>query len=136
MPAGVWTTATHQMLVGNRWRQLKRQMKDQFDFVVIDTSPLLLVSDTMLMAREADGVVLSVLLGVSQIVRVAETVNRLQAVGAKLAGVVVNNVRNPASPHAYAYKAKYAGHGGAALLPATGFVEEGQFARCVPGRSL
>ena len=53
-----------------------------------------MVSDAMLLAREADGVVLSVLLGVSQIARVAETVNRLHDIGAELAGVVVNNVQS------------------------------------------
>ncbi len=79
LPAGNWKMATRQMLVGDRWRLLKREMESQFDFVVIDTSPLLLVTDTMLLAREADGVILSVLLGVSQIARIAETMSRLQA---------------------------------------------------------
>jgi Mrp family chromosome partitioning ATPase len=124
LPAGSWTPATHQMLVGDRWRQLKRELKEEFDFVVIDTSPLLLVSDTMLLAREADGVVLSVLLGVSQISRVSETVERLNAVGAKLAGVVVNNVRSSAAQHADAYRAKYYARSTAALLPHTGLVEQ------------
>ncbi|HVL11222.1 MAG TPA: hypothetical protein VM529_01565, partial [Gemmata sp.] len=91
---------------------------------VIDTSPLLLVSDTLLLAREADGVVLSVLLGVSQVSRVSETVNRLQAVGARLSGVVVNNVRGSAAQHADAYRAKYYYQGSAALLPEAGPVDE------------
>jgi len=94
LPAGRWSMSTRQSLVGDRWRKLKRELESGFDFVVIDTSPLLLVSDAMLLAREADGVVVSVLLGVSQIVRVAETINRLQAIGAPLAGVVVNNVQS------------------------------------------
>jgi polysaccharide biosynthesis transport protein len=107
LPAGTWTMSTRQSLVGDRWRLLKRQLEVQFDFVVIDTSPLLLVSDAMLLAREADGVVLSVLLGVSQIARVAETVNRLQAIGAELAGVVVNNVQNEVYRR-YMARSKYA----------------------------
>jgi polysaccharide biosynthesis transport protein len=94
LPAGMWSMSTRQSLVGDRWRLLKRELESQFDFVVIDTSPLLMVSDAMLLAREADGVVLSVLLGVSQVARVAETVNRLHAIGAELAGVVVNNVQS------------------------------------------
>jgi Mrp family chromosome partitioning ATPase len=93
--------------VGDRWRTLKKQLESEFDFVVIDTSPLLMVSDAMLLAREADGVVLSVLLGVSQISRVAETVNRLQAIGAQLAGVVVNNVQSEVYRR-YMSRAKYA----------------------------
>jgi len=107
MPAGKWTMSTRQSLVGDRWRLLKRELESQFDFVVIDTSPLLLVSDAMLLAREVDGVVLSVLLGVSQIARVADTVNRLQAIGAELAGVVVNNVQSEVYRR-YMYRSKYA----------------------------
>ena len=61
----------------------------------------------MLLAREADGVVLSVMLGVSQIARVAETVNRLNAIGAELAGVVVNNVQSEIY-HSYMSRSKYA----------------------------
>jgi len=61
------------------------------------------VSDTMLLAREADGVILSVLLGVSQITRVAETADRLKAIGAKLVGVVVNGVPS----EAYRVAARY-----------------------------
>lgn len=93
LPAGRWTVATRQALAGERWRTLAAELKAGFDFVVIDASPLLLVSDVLLLAREADGVVLSVLLGVSQIARVEETIERLRAVDAEVVGVVVNNVR-------------------------------------------
>jgi succinoglycan biosynthesis transport protein ExoP len=103
LPAGQWTMATRQMLVGEKWGQLKRVLESQFDFVVIDTSPLLLVTDTILMAREADGVILSVLVGVSQLPCISQTVQRLNAVGAELVGVVVNNVPN----HVYRKKASY-----------------------------
>jgi Mrp family chromosome partitioning ATPase len=108
------------MLVGNRWRLLKREMETQFDFVVVDTSPLLLVTDTILLAREADGVILSVLLGVSQIARVAETVNRLQTVGAEVVGVVVNNVKSNVYVNNYTYRSKYPKLSVPASVPATG----------------
>jgi len=120
LPAGQWNISTRQSLVGDRWRLLKRELESQFDFVIIDTSPLLLVSDAMLLAREADGVVLSVLLGVSQISRVAETVNRLHAIGAELAGVVVNNVHSEIY-HRYMARSKYAV---AAEMPNTPTVSE------------
>ncbi|MBA4067417.1 MAG: hypothetical protein C0501_27650 [Isosphaera sp.] len=107
LPAGKWTLATRQALVGERWRHLAHELKAQFDFVVIDTSPLLLVSDTMLLAREADAVVLSVMMGFSQVSRVADTIHRLGAVGAELAGVVVSNVRSEVYDYGYAYRSKY-----------------------------
>lgn len=92
LPAGRWDMVARQALVGDRWRRAKQVLESQFDFVVIDTAPLLLVSDTLLLAREADGVVLSVLHGVSQVAHVSEMAGRLLAVGAKLKGAVLNGV--------------------------------------------
>lgn len=109
LPAGRWDLAVRQALVGDRWRQTKRELETRFDFLVIDTAPLLLVSDTLLLAREADGTVLSVLFGVSQVSQVAETVDRLQAIGAKVTGAVVNGVWNKAYRVAYGYGASQAG---------------------------
>jgi capsular exopolysaccharide synthesis family protein len=111
LPAGYWDTAARQALVGDRWRRLKADLEARYDFVVVDSAPLLLVSDTLLLAREADGVVLSVLLGVSQVAHVAESAGRLQAVGAKLTGAVVNGVWHDAyrSGAAYRYAAAPAG---------------------------
>ena len=57
----------------------------------------------LLEVREADGVVLSILLGVSQVAHVAETASRLQAVGANLVGAIINGVWNKAYQAGYEY---------------------------------
>jgi capsular exopolysaccharide synthesis family protein len=93
LPAGHWDLAVRQSLAGDRWRQAQCELESQFDFLVIDTAPLLLVSDTLLLAREADAVILSVLLGVSQADHVAAAANRLQDIGARLTGAIVNAVK-------------------------------------------
>jgi len=92
LPAGRWNLAARQAIVGDGWRRAKESLEAEFDFLVVDTAPLLLVSDTLLLARDADRVVLSVLIGVSQVAHVAETAGRLKAVGANLSGAVVNGV--------------------------------------------
>ena len=66
-----------------------------YDFVIVDSGPVLLVSDSLLMARDADGVLLSVLLDVSRVSSVEETRDRLRTVGANVLGVVVNGVVTP-----------------------------------------
>lgn len=121
LPAGRWDTAARQALVGDRWRRLKADLEGRYDFVVVDTAPLLLVSDTLLLAREADGVVLSVLLGVSQVAHVAESAGRLQAVGARLTGAVVNGVWHQAYRAGAAYR-----YAAAAPAPAGALTGEGQ----------
>jgi polysaccharide biosynthesis transport protein len=95
LPAGAWDLAARQALTGDRWAAVKRELEAVYDFVVVDSGPVLLVSDSLLLARDADGVLLSVLLDVSRVASVAETRNRLQSVGANVLGVVVNGVVTP-----------------------------------------
>jgi capsular exopolysaccharide synthesis family protein len=105
LPAGAVNLTARQALIGERWRRIRKELESQFDFVVIDTAPLLMVSDTLLFAREADGVVLSVLLGVSQVGHVSETAARLRSIGANLAGAVVSGVWHDAYRSSYRYGA-------------------------------
>jgi capsular exopolysaccharide synthesis family protein len=100
LPAGTWTLTTRQALVGDRWATVRRQLERRYDYVVVDTSPLLLTTDSLLLARGADGVVLSALLGVSRVGSVAHTNERLASLGARVLGVVVNGAK-PAYPGAY-----------------------------------
>jgi capsular exopolysaccharide synthesis family protein len=103
LPAGVTDLTARQALIGERWRHVRKDLESQFDFLVIDTAPLLLVSDTLLFAREADGVILSVLMGVSQVGHVTETAARLKSIGANLTGAVVNGVWHDAYRASYRY---------------------------------
>lgn len=101
LTAGKCDLSARQALGGERWRRVRKDLESQFEFLIIDSAPLLLVSDTLQLAREADAVVLSVLLGVSQISHVTETANRLKAIGANLTGAVVNGVWHKAYRPAY-----------------------------------
>jgi capsular exopolysaccharide synthesis family protein len=95
LPAGAWDLIARQALVGNRWRTVKDDLEASYDFVVIDSGPVLLVSDSLLLARDADGVLLSVLIDHSRVSSVEETRDRLRTVGANVLGVVVNGVVTP-----------------------------------------
>lgn len=92
LTAGCWNLAARQGLVGEGWRRILQEMESRFDFIIVDTAPLLLVSDTLLLAREVDGVVLSVLLDVSQVSYLAEAVEKLRSIGVVISGAIVNGV--------------------------------------------
>ncbi len=62
----------------------------RFDFIVIDTGPVLKVADALLLGQHADGAILSVLRDVSQIHKVHEASERLKLVGMKVIGAVIN----------------------------------------------
>jgi succinoglycan biosynthesis transport protein ExoP len=97
LPAGRWNLTTRQALVGDRWSAIRRQLEKRYDYVIVDTAPLLLMTDSLLLARNADGVILSALLGVTQVNSVAETQTRLNSLGARILGVIVNGARSPYS---------------------------------------
>lgn len=80
-------------LVGSaRMRETLETLRERYDCVIIDTPPALPVTDAVVLAREADGVVL-VVKGQDtprEIVRRAR--EQLALTGARLLGTVVNNV--------------------------------------------
>jgi capsular exopolysaccharide synthesis family protein len=78
-----------QCLSGDGLRALFGQLKEQFDFVVVDSSPVLSVADALLVGQHVDGVILSVLYDVSRMPAVAAAQHRLALLGIPTLGAVV-----------------------------------------------
>jgi Mrp family chromosome partitioning ATPase len=72
-------------------QDLLELVRDQFDYVIIDTPPLLVVTDPSIMASMADGVVLALRVRRKSKPNARESVNILRAVGARILGLVINN---------------------------------------------
>jgi capsular exopolysaccharide synthesis family protein len=54
LPSGPIPPNPSELLVQDRWLKLIEELKVQFDFIVLDTPPLGLISDAELMAKQAD----------------------------------------------------------------------------------
>jgi len=81
-----------EMLSSNRMEEQMRQWAQQFDRVVVDTAPLLAVSDTQALAVRSDAVVLVARAGVTRKRALLRARDLLWRVNAPVAGVVVNDV--------------------------------------------
>jgi Mrp family chromosome partitioning ATPase len=79
------------------------QLRQQFDYVIIDCSPVLPVVDPLLVGVHADGVLLSVRPRVSQLPRIHEALERLTAARIPILGGVVNGVARSMYPPDYQY---------------------------------
>jgi capsular exopolysaccharide synthesis family protein len=91
IPAGVWSDAATQALAGpHRWPDLIRSMTVEYDYVLIDSAPILPVTDALLMSRAVDGVLLSVMREVSEVNAVKDALAQLALIGTRVLGVVVN----------------------------------------------
>ncbi len=95
LPAGRWDAAVARALAQPRLREVLDDLRGRFDFVLLDSPPLLPVADTLLLGAKVDGVLVSVLQGVSQVRAVQQAAERLDAVGARLIGVVLNAAQLP-----------------------------------------
>lgn len=67
-------------------------LADHFDYVLIDSPPVLPVTDAVILSRYVDGVVLVVKGGMTPQRVVVDARNRLESVGASILGVVLNDV--------------------------------------------
>jgi capsular exopolysaccharide synthesis family protein len=71
-------------------RKIFEQLRPQFDFVVVDSSPILPVADSLLIAQHVDGVLFAVLREVSRLPKVYAAYQRLAMLGVPILGAVVN----------------------------------------------
>ena len=95
-------------LVGSRtMARLIHELSEQFDYVVIDTPPLLPVTDAALIAKMTSGVLM--VAGAGQIRReqLRQSLANLSAVSARVLGIVLNKVGRGADTYGASYGYEY-----------------------------
>jgi polysaccharide biosynthesis transport protein len=81
-----------EMVESDALHQALEEWRSSFNFIVIDTAPALLVSDAIVLAQHADGVVIVVKGDETPRDLVRRARDRLVRAGAQVLGVVLNNV--------------------------------------------
>jgi len=79
--AGRWDRRAVTALAGDSAAQLFRRLREQYDFVVIDSSAVLPLADTRFIAQHADLALLCVMRDISQIAKVSRANDVLSAFG-------------------------------------------------------
>jgi len=69
--------------------------KPEFDYIIIDTAPILSVSDTSLLLEHADHCILMTRHGITKLRELKQSVEVMQQVGIELAGIVYNAFEKP-----------------------------------------
>lgn len=101
MPAGRTNTSPHKFLGNGAIPRLMSKLREAYDFVVIDTPPVLCASEAMVMAKAADGTLLCALRDVSRSRQVRLATDRLNMAGVNLMGAVLSGTS--ARRYAYTY---------------------------------
>lgn len=110
LPAGAVPPNPAELLASHRMAEMMRQWTEQYDRVIIDTAPILAVSDSLAPAARADAVLLVVRAGVTRKKALMRTREMLRRVNAHLLGAVVNDIDmrkdsyyNYSGPYTYGY---------------------------------
>ncbi|HCR3451226.1 TPA: polysaccharide biosynthesis tyrosine autokinase [Citrobacter werkmanii] len=98
-----------ELLMHPRFAELTERLSRQYDLVIIDTPPILAVTDAAVIARYAGTVLLVACAGKDSVRDVAACVKRFEQSGVKVKGCVLNGVMKTASNH-YRYGAGYYGY--------------------------
>jgi succinoglycan biosynthesis transport protein ExoP len=90
--AGIATPNPAELLSSARIGTFFERLRAHYEFVVVDTPPVLAVTDAVLLAREADGFILVVKSDCTPRTSVRAARDRLSIARARFIGVVVNDV--------------------------------------------
>jgi len=105
VPAGSPNPAIHKLLRSPRLEPLLAEARRQYDYIVIDTPPLLPVFDSALLARVADGVLIVVAANQTPRKLLGEALNLVDP--AKVLGIVFNRDDRPLFGYYDAYYREY-----------------------------
>jgi polysaccharide biosynthesis transport protein len=89
--AGNWSRGSVEVLANGSTSSLFDSLRSEYDFVIVDGSPLLPVADARFISQHVDGVVLSVLRDISRIPKVAAACELLAAFNVRTLGAVVTS---------------------------------------------
>ena len=94
------------MLAGSRLGDLLDKLSPEYDFIMIDTPPTLIVADSLIIKNHTNGYIVVVRSDVSSTDLVGETVSKLHQIDAKVCGFVLNGQKVKSGRH-YGKYGKY-----------------------------
>ena len=100
VPLGPMPPNPAEILSSERFGELIEQARREFDYVLIDTPPVEVVSDVAILATQVDGILFTLDARNTQKGAVRRSVRSLETVGARIIGTVTNNFK--VSKDAYA----------------------------------
>ena len=101
-PSGAVPSNPSELLSGRRTARLLAEMGDYYDVVIVDSAPVLPVSDSVALAGSVDGVIVVAQAGRVTGDNVVDTLERLSRVSAPVLGLVLNQAAKSAIG-SYAY---------------------------------
>ena len=107
LPSGPVPPLPSELLGSKQMEDMLTQARNDYDFVILDTPPVLAVTDASVLGRLADATILIVRYGTAKRQVVVRSLDLLERSGAHLLGVAVNFVDFQAPEYEEYYGRKY-----------------------------
>lgn len=107
LPSGIVPPNSAELLSSEKMRHMLGKLSAHFDHILIDSPPIGSVTDPIILSRQVEGVMLIVHGGKSSREMVVHARQELANVGAKIFGVVLNNVNLERDGYDYYYYRRY-----------------------------
>ena len=91
-----------ELLSSEKMIRMIQAMKNKFDFVLFDSAPIMTVTDTLILSRFLDAVLVVIRSAKTPYDIIDKGLNRLKGVKASVVGLVINDIKMTAS-NAYDY---------------------------------
>lgn len=103
LPCGPTPPNPAELLLTNRFSEVLRQLQARFDYILLDSPPLLAVTDAVILSRLSDGVILIAQAGKTVSDDARNAANLIRDVDAPILGVILNDVDLSDKRYGYYY---------------------------------
>lgn len=103
LPRGVVPPNPSELLSSSRFNSIIEDLKQYFDYIILDSAPVNGLPDALILSNVADRVVIVSQYGETSIDALADTKKALENVSANIAGVIINRIPRSKSKYGYYY---------------------------------
>lgn len=82
----------HVVLNSNKFKELLAKLRNEYDYVIIDSPPVLLVTDSLILSEKVDTTLFIINQKVAKKVDIKEALTLLEQSRAKVSGIILSNV--------------------------------------------
>ncbi|MHC5959436.1 polysaccharide biosynthesis tyrosine autokinase [Acinetobacter baumannii] len=101
-------TNPSEFLSSNQFKELLEQLQSQYDHIIIDTPPVLAVTDGIIISQYTGVNLIVARYAKSQMKELELTVNRFEQAGVKVNGFILNDIQRASAGYGYGYNYAYA----------------------------
>ncbi|MFV5420794.1 polysaccharide biosynthesis tyrosine autokinase, partial [Acinetobacter baumannii] len=96
-------TNPSEILSSNQFKELLEQLQSQYDHIIIDTPPVLAVTDGIIISQYTGVNLIVARYAKSQMKELELTVNRFEQAGVKVNGFILNDIQRASAGYGYGY---------------------------------